>query len=149
VRAVINDLRTRESVGNGWVDSNKLRRFSRSSLAFSESSATTALLVALSFFEEGESGDASSSTLAWAAVNFGDTVGVFTDKLALGLGAVGFVAFPIAFRLFADSLALGLGSLIISKLSYLAVSYAVRSFANCDTFRAIEQFTSLIWAFNL
>jgi len=50
------------------------------------------------------------------------------------------MTFPIAFRFFAHWFTLGLGS--------LAVSYAMRLFADSNTFWAIKHFTSFIWAFN-
>jgi predicted small integral membrane protein len=50
------------------------------------------------------------------------------------------MAFPVAFGLFANCLAFWLGS--------LAVSNAMRSFADSNAFRAIKHLTSLIRALN-
>ena len=77
---------------------------------------------------------------AGAAVNFGNAVGVFAYEFTFGFGAVGFVAFPVTFGFLADGLAFWFGS--------LAVSNAVRLFADSDAFRAVEHFASFIGAFN-
>ena len=81
-----------------------------------------------------------SSHSAGTALNFRNAVGVLTNKLALRLGAVGLVTFPIASRLFANGFTFGLGS--------LAVSDTMRLLANSYAFRAVKHFTSFIGTFN-
>ena len=85
-------------------------------------------------------GDFRSSHGTWAAVNLGDTVGVFANKFALGFRASGFVAFPVTFGFFADWFTFGFGC--------LAMSNAMGLFADSNTFWAVKHFTSLIRAFN-
>ena len=103
--------------------------------------ALAALLVGLGLLEEWEGlTDSGSSHSAGAALNLRNAVGVLADKLALGLGALGLVAFPVAFRFFAYRLTFGLRG--------LAVSDTVRLFANSNTFGAVKHFTSFIRAFN-
>ena len=94
--------------------------------------ATAAVGVSFSFLKEGErtGNSSSSSSSAVTALNLRNTVGVFADKLAFGLGAVGFVAFPVALGFFADCLAFGLGS--------LAVGDTVGSLADSDALGAVE-----------
>ena len=104
-------------------------------------SALTAFFVLGSFLEEGEGlSNSRSSQSARAAFDFRHTVGVLANKLALGFGAVGLVAFPVASGFFADGFAFGFGG--------LAVSDAVRLFADGDTLRAVEHFATFIRAFN-
>ena len=50
------------------------------------------------------------------------------------------MAFPITFGFFANWLTFRLGS--------LTVSYTVRLLANSHALRAVEHFTTFIWAFN-
>jgi hypothetical protein len=103
--------------------------------------ARAAFLVSSSFLEEGErSSDSSTSHSARAAFDLGDTVGIFADKLAFGLGAVGFVAFPVALGLFAYGFALRLGSLTMSD--------AMGSLADSDALRAVKHLASLVRALN-
>ena len=85
-------------------------------------------------------GNSGSSEGARAALNFRHAVGVLTDELALGLGAVGLVAFPVTSGLFTDGFAFGLGS--------LAVCDTVRLFADGDALRAVEHFATFIRAFD-
>ena len=100
-----------------------------------------ALLVGLGLLEEGEGlADSGSSHSTGAALNLRNAVGVLADKLALGLGAVGLVAFPVTSGLFAHGFAFGLGS--------LAVSDTVRLFADGDALRAVEHFATFIRALN-
>ena len=74
-------------------------------------------------------GSSGSSHGARAAVDLGHAVGVFTDQLALGLGAGGFVAFPVALGFLTHRLALRFGC--------LAVSDAMGLLAHSHTFRAV------------
>ena len=104
-------------------------------------SALTAFFVLGSFLEEGEGlSNSRSSQSARAAFDFRHTVGVLANKLALGFGAVGLVAFPVASGFFAYGFAFGFRS--------LAVSNAVRLFADGNTFRAVKHFTTFVRAFN-
>jgi hypothetical protein len=103
--------------------------------------ASAASLVLLSFLEEGEGrGNSRGSSSARAALNFRSAIRIFTNKFALGFRAVGFMTFPVALGFLADSLAL--------RFRSLAVSYAMRLLANCDTFRAVEHFAAFIRAFD-
>ncbi len=102
--------------------------------------ALTAVFISFCFLEEGEGlSNSGSSKGARAAFNFRNTIGVFANQLALGLRTVGFMTFPVAFGLLTDWFTLGFRS--------LAVSDAMRLFANCDTLRAVEHFASFVWAF--
>ena len=104
--------------------------------------ALAALLVGLCLLEEGEGlSNSGSSHSAGATLNFRNAVGILTDQLALGLGAVGFMAFPIASGFFANGFAFRLGS--------LAMSNTVRLLANSNAFRAVEHFATFIRALNL
>ena len=104
--------------------------------------ALTAVLVRCGFLEEGEGlSNSGGSHSAGTALNFRHAIGVFTDKLALGLGAGRFVAFPVAFRFLANGLTLRLGG--------LAVSDAMRLFADGNTLGAVEEFTAFVRAFDL
>ena len=85
-------------------------------------------------------GNLGGTKCTGAAFNLGDTVGVFTNKFTLRLGAGGFVAFPVTFRFFADWFAFG--------FRCLTVSNAMGLFAYGNTLGAVEHFTSLIRAFN-
>ena len=94
-----------------------------------------------SFFEEGEwLSNLGCTKCTRAAFNFGDTVGVFANKFALGFRASGFVAFPVTFRFFANWFAF--------RFRCLAVSNAMGLFADSNALGAVEHFTSLIRAFN-
>jgi len=100
-----------------------------------------ALILFFSFFEEWERlSNSRSSQSAWAALNFRNAIRIFANKFAFGFGAVGFVAFPIAFGFFANRFTFWFRS--------LAMSNAMRLFANSYTFRAIKHFTAFIRAFN-
>jgi hypothetical protein len=104
--------------------------------------ALAALVLFFGFFEEREGlCDSRSSEGARAAFDFRNAIRVFADKFALGFRAVGLVAFPVALGFFADRLAFGLGS--------LAVSDAVRLFADSYALGAVEHFAAFIRAFNL
>jgi len=103
--------------------------------------ALAALVLFLSFFEEGERlGNSRSSESARAAFNFRNAIGIFANKFALGFGAVGLVAFPVAFRFFANRFTF--------RLRSLAVSNTMRLFADSNALRAIKHFTSFIRALN-
>jgi hypothetical protein len=94
-----------------------------------------------SFFEEGEwLGNFGCSKCTRATFDFRDTIGVFTNKFALRFRASGFMAFPVTFRFFTDWFTFWFGC--------LAMSNAMGLFADCNTFWAVEHFTSLIRAFN-
>ena len=84
--------------------------------------------------------NSGSSQSARAAFNFRNAVRIFANKFAFGFGAVGLVAFPVAFRFFANRFAFRLGS--------LAMSNAVRLFADSYAFRAVKHFTAFIRAFD-
>jgi len=100
-----------------------------------------ALVLLFSFFKERERlSNSGCSKRARAALNFRNAIGIFANKFAFGLGAVGFVAFPIAFRFFAYRFAFWFRS--------LAMSYAMRLFANSYALRAIKHFASFIRAFD-
>ena len=75
-----------------------------------------------------------------AAINLGDTVGVFANKFALGFRASGFMAFPVTFWFFTDWFAFWFRG--------LAMSNAMGLFADSDALGAVKHFTSLIGAFN-
>jgi hypothetical protein len=101
----------------------------------------TALILFFSFFEEGERlSNSRSSQSAWAALNFRNAIRIFANKFAFGFGAVGFVAFPIAFGFFANRFTFWFRS--------LAMSNAMRLFANSYALRAIKHFASFIRAFD-
>ena len=103
--------------------------------------ALAAIFISFSFLKEGERlSNSRRAQSARAALNFRNAVRVFANKLALGLGAVRFMAFPIAFRFFANRFTFGFGG--------LAVSNAVRLFAYSNALGAVEHFTSFIRAFN-
>ena len=85
--------------------------------------------------------DSRSSHGAGAALDFRHAAGIFADQLALGFWAVRFMAFPVALGFFTNGFALGFGS--------LAVSDAVRLFADSDALGAVEQLASFIRAFDL
>ncbi len=103
--------------------------------------ALAAVLVGLGFLEEGEGlGHSGSSEGTRAAFNFGDAVGVLADQLALGFGAVGLVALPVAFGFLADGFTFRLGS--------LAVSDAVGLLADGDALGAVEHLAAFVGAFN-
>jgi len=100
-----------------------------------------ALVLLFSFFEERERlCNSGGSESARAALDFRNAIRIFANKLALGLRAVRLVAFPIAFRFFANWLAFGFGC--------LAVSDAMRLFADSYAFRAVKHFAAFIRAFN-
>merc|ERR1712151_1024064 len=102
---------------------------------------STTVFVLFGFLEEWERlSNFRSSHSTRAAINFRDTVGIFTNEFALGFGASGFVAFPVTFRFFAYWFAFWFGS--------LAMSNAMGLFANSDALRAVKHFTSFVWAFN-
>jgi len=69
------------------------------------------------------------------------TGGVFADEFALGFGAFGFVAFPVASGFFTNGFAFGFGD--------LTMGHAMRRFTNSDTFGAIFHFTGLIGTHDL
>ena len=101
--------------------------------------ALAALVLLFSFFEEWEGlSNSRSSEGARAAFNFRNAIGVFANKFALGLGAVGLVAFPVAFGFFTNRFAFWFGG--------LAMSNAVRLFANSNALGAIKHFASFIRA---
>jgi hypothetical protein len=103
--------------------------------------ALAALVLFFSFFEEGERlSNSRSSQSAGAAFNFRNAVRIFTNQFTFGFGAIGLVAFPVAFGFFANRFAFGFRS--------LAMSNAVRLFANSYTFRAVKHFTAFIRAFD-
>ncbi len=104
--------------------------------------ALTAVLVRCGFLEEGEGlSDSGGSHSAGAALNFRHAVGVFTDKFALGFGTGRLVAFPVASGFLANGFTLRLGG--------LAVSDAMRLFADSHTLGAVEEFTAFVRAFDL
>jgi len=104
-------------------------------------SATAAVFVSFSFLKEWERlSNARSTHSALAAFNFRNAIGIFANKFALGFGAVGFMAFPVAFRFFADRLAFWFRS--------LAVGDAVRLFANSNALGAVKHFTTFVGAFD-
>jgi len=103
--------------------------------------ALAALLVGFGFLEEWERlGDSGSSHSAWATFNFRNAIRILADELALRFRAVRPVTFPVASGLLADGLTFGFRS--------LAVSNAMRLFANCHTLGAVEHFTAFIGALN-
>jgi len=95
-----------------------------------------------SFFENGEGSCNKGGDLAFAfaALNLGSASRVLANKLALGFGALGFVALPIAIGLLANCFA--------NRLGDLAVSHAVRLLARVNAFRAVLRLASFIWAPN-
>ena len=114
---------------------------SNSSILFLLFVALTAFLILGSFLEEGEGlSNSGGSKSARAALDFRNTVGVLTNELTLGFGAVGLVAFPVASRFFADGFTFRLGG--------LAVSDAVGLLADGDTLGAVEHFAAFIRAFD-
>ncbi len=104
--------------------------------------ALAALVLFFSFFEERERlSNSGSSKRTRAAFHFRNAIRIFANKFAFGFRAVRLVAFPVAFGFFADRLAFWFGS--------LAVSNAMRLFADCYAFRAVKHFAAFIRAFNL
>jgi len=100
-----------------------------------------ALILLFSFFEEWERlSNSRSSESARAAFNFRNAIGIFAYKFALWFGAIGLVTFPVAFGFFTNRFTFGLGS--------LAMSDAMRLFANSNALGAIEHFASFIGTFD-
>ena len=100
-----------------------------------------AILISLSFLKEWERLSNSGCTeRAWAALNFRNAIRILENKLAFGLRTLRLVAFPIAFRFFTNWLAFVFGC--------LAVSDAMRLFADSYAFRAVKHFAAFIRAFN-
>ena len=103
--------------------------------------ALAAFVLFFGFLEEGEwLSDFGGSKSAWAAFNFRNAVGVFTNEFALRFGAGGFVAFPVTFGFFTNWFTFWFRG--------LAMSNAMGLFADSDALGAVEHFTSLIGAFN-
>ena len=102
----------------------------------------TAVLVCLSFLKEWERlSNTRSSKSTWATFDLRYTVGILAHQLAFWFRAVWFMTFPVTFGFFTNWFALRFGC--------LAVSHAMRLFADCDALRAVKHFTSFIWAFDL
>ena len=102
----------------------------------------TALVILLAFLEHGHADvHHGSSGIARAALDLGATVGVFTDKLTLGLGALGLLALPVTLGLFTDGLTFRLG--------HLAMGDTMGFLADGDTLGAVIHFTGLIGAHDL
>ena len=85
-------------------------------------------------------GNSRCSKSARAALNFWDTVGIFTDQLAFWFWAVWLVAFPVTSWFFANWLTLRLGCLTVSD--------TVGLFTNSNTLGAIKHFATFVRAFN-
>ena len=110
-----------------------------------------ALILLFSFLKERERlRNSRGSESARAALYFRNTIRIFANKLAFGLGAVRLMAFPIAFRFFANRLAFGLGSLAMSNAMRLfADSYALRAVEHLATFVRAFDFTFRFFAFDI
>ena len=103
--------------------------------------ALATILISLSFLKERERlSNSWRAKRTWAALNFRNTIRIFANKLALGLRAVRLVAFPITFRFFANRLTFWLRS--------LAVSDAMRLFANSNALGTVEHFAAFIRTFD-
>jgi len=103
--------------------------------------ATATVLIRLSFLEERERlRYARRAHVALAAFDFRNAVRIFANQLAFRFRALWFVAFPVAFRFFTYRLTFG--------FRRLAVSYAVRLFADCYALGAVEHFTAFVGAFD-
>jgi hypothetical protein len=101
----------------------------------------TTFFILSGFFKEGEGlSNSRSSHSTRATFNFRNTVRVLTDKFTLGFRASGFMTFPVTSGFFTDGFTFGFGSLTVGD--------AMRLFADSDTLRAVEHFTSFIRAFN-
>lgn len=83
-------------------------------------------------------GGRTSSTRT--AVHFGNATGIFADQLAFRFGTGWLCAFPVTLRLLAHRFALRLGR--------LAVSDAVRLFADRHTFGAVKSGATFVGTFN-
>ena len=103
--------------------------------------ALTTFSLFFSFFEEGEwLSNFRCSKSTGTAFDFRNTIGIFTNKFALGFRASGFVAFPVTFGFFANWFTFWFRGLTVSN--------AMGLFAYGNALGAVKHFTSLIWAFN-
>ena len=101
----------------------------------------TAFFLAFGFFEEGERlSNSRSSHGTRATFDFRNTVRVLADEFTLGFRTVRLVTFPVASGFFTDGFTFGFGCLTMGD--------TMGWFADGNTFRTVEHFTSFIWAFN-
>jgi hypothetical protein len=114
--------------------------------------AFAALSLLLSLFEDGEgAGDKSVNFIfTLAAFNLGSASRVLADKLAFWLGALGFVAFPIAVGFLANSFANGFGDLAVGNaVGLLAESHALGAVLSFAGFIRAPDFAVRLFAFNI